>query len=105
MKPDLSIRIAFYLVEAGALAVPLACGFLLARSAFHRWGRSLPAVTWRGMATLVLALAAFDAALAEFLGPQVIIQYYGAALTLTVGACCWVLSRAVTTLAARRRAP
>ncbi len=105
MTPSLSIRIAFYLVEAGALALPLACGFLLARNAFQRRGRRLPALTWRGMAVLVLALAAVDAALGEFLGPHVILQYYGAALILTVGACSWALSRVVTALAARRGAP
>jgi hypothetical protein len=105
MTPSLWIRIAFYLVEAGALAVPLACGFLLARSAFQRWGRALPALTWRGMAALVLTLAVLDAALGELLGPHVIVQYYGAALILAVGACSWALSRVVTALAARRGAP
>lgn len=105
MTPHLSIRMLFYLAEAAALAVPLALGLVLAKRAFRRWGRAFPALTWKRMAVLILGLTIIDAALAESLGPQVIVQYYVAALTLAVGACLWLLSRAVTTLAAGRRSP
>lgn len=105
MKAELWVRAGFYLVEAALLSVPLIGGLLLAGSAVRRHGVAFPPLTSFRMIAILLGLAAFDAALGEFLGPHVIVQYYGAALILTGGACSWALTLVVTTLAARRRAP
>jgi hypothetical protein len=102
MTADAPIRFAFYLVEAGALALVFGCGLVLAQSAARRAGRSFPAVTRGRMAALWAGLVAFDAASGELVGPQVIVQYHAAGLALVVSAALWAFS---LVLAARRGTP
>lgn len=105
MMRDTWVRIAFYLAEAAVLSVPLVWGFLLAGRAARRFGTTLPALSWQRILALVLGLTAVDAAIGELAGPHVILQYYASATILAAGAGAWILSRALTALAVRRRAP
>jgi len=108
MRPDLAVRIAFYLAEAAVLTVPFASGLILASSAARRILLPFPEVTWIRISATWLCLGVLGTVLGELAGPEVIIQYYVAAAVLAVGAVAWLLGRIFARtdpLAANPKAP
>lgn len=95
MRPELPIRIAFYMAEAAVLSAPFACGLLLLRGAARRVGAPFPRVTSARLTILWLCLGAFGMGLGELAGPEAIAQYYAAAAALVVGGSAWLISRFV----------